>query len=70
MTEPPFLRSTRTAYDTVAADYAERFHDELATKPLDRALLAGFAELVQTAGAGPVADLGCGHGRHACTHWG
>lgn len=30
---------------------------------MDRAVLAGFAELVQAAGAGPVADLGCGPGR-------
>jgi predicted TPR repeat methyltransferase len=47
----------------VAGDYAERFRDELAAKPLDRAMLAGFAELVQAAGAGPVADVGCGTGR-------
>ncbi|MFE3451174.1 class I SAM-dependent DNA methyltransferase [Nonomuraea sp. NPDC059194] len=58
MIEPDFLRDTRAAYDAIAADYAERNHDELANKPLDRALLAAFAELVQ----GPVADLGCGHG--------
>ncbi len=63
MTEPDFLRTTRASYDAVAADYAEHFHDELATKPLDRALLAAFAELVRAAGAGPVADLGCGPGR-------
>jgi trans-aconitate methyltransferase len=42
MPEPPYLRTTRTAYDTVAVDYAE---------------------LVQAAGVGPVADLGCGPGR-------
>jgi SAM-dependent methyltransferase len=62
MTEPSFLSSTRAAYDIVAADYAEQFRAELAAKPLDRALLAGFAELVRTAGVGPVADLGCGPG--------
>lgn len=62
MTEPDFLRATRASYDAVAGDYAERFHDELADKPLDRALLAGFAELVRATGIGPVADLGCGHG--------
>ncbi|WP_308467637.1 class I SAM-dependent DNA methyltransferase [Rathayibacter soli] len=56
----PFLSETRTSYDTVAADYAELLADELAAKPLDRALLTAFAELV---GAGPVADLGCGPGR-------
>ncbi|GAA1906188.1 class I SAM-dependent methyltransferase [Streptomyces sodiiphilus] len=63
MTEPDFLRTTRASYDAVAADYAERFRGELASKPLERALLAGFAELVRAAGNGSVADLGCGPGR-------
>ena len=63
MTEDDFLGPTRASYDAVAADYAERFRDELAAKPLDRAMLAGFAELVRAAGAGPVADVGCGTGR-------
>ncbi|HEY5221521.1 MAG TPA: methyltransferase domain-containing protein [Microbacteriaceae bacterium] len=58
--ELPFLRDTRMSYDTVAADYAELLADELSAKPLDRALLATFAELVA---GGPVADLGCGPGR-------
>ena len=63
MTEPDFLRDTRASYDTVATGYAERFGDELDAKPLDRAMLAGFAELVRAAGAGLVADVGCGTGR-------
>ncbi len=63
MTEPDFLRSTRASYDAVAPDYSGHFRDELAAKPLDRAMLAGFAEFVRTAGAGPVADIGCGTGR-------
>jgi SAM-dependent methyltransferase len=63
VTEPDFLRTTRASYDAVAADYSEYFRDELAAKPLDRAMLAGFAELVRAAGAGPVADIGCGTGR-------
>jgi SAM-dependent methyltransferase len=63
MPEPDYLRTTRAAYDTVAVDYAELLRTALAAKPLDRAMLAAFAELVQTAGAGPVADLGCGPGR-------
>ena len=63
MTEPDFVRDTRASYDAVAEDYAERFGDELDARPLDRALLAGFAELVRAAGAGPVADVGCGTGR-------
>jgi SAM-dependent methyltransferase len=63
MTEPSYLTVTRAAYDTVAVDYAEVLKTELTKKPLDRAMLATFAELVQAAGAGPVADLGCGPGR-------
>jgi SAM-dependent methyltransferase len=63
MTEPSYLRATRAAYDTVAADYAKLLSAALAAKPVDRALLAAFAELVQAAGAGPVADVGCGPGR-------
>ena len=63
MTEPDFLRDTRASYDAVAADYAVWIREELAARPLDRALLAGFVELVQTAGAGPIADIGCGSGR-------
>jgi SAM-dependent methyltransferase len=47
----------------VAADYAERFRDELAGQPLDRAMLGAFADLVLADGAGSVADVGCGTGR-------
>jgi SAM-dependent methyltransferase len=61
MTDTDFLTSTRTFYDTIAEDYAERFRDALAAMPLDRAILAGFAELVGE--GGQVADLGCGPGR-------
>ena len=63
MTEPDFLRYTRASYDVIANGYAERFRDELAAKPLDRAMLAAFAEMVRASGAGPVADIGCGPGR-------
>jgi len=63
VSEPEFLSATRASYDSVAADYLERYGAELDDKPLDRAMLAGFAELVRTAGAGPVADIGCGTGR-------
>jgi SAM-dependent methyltransferase len=48
----------RAFYDAVAAEYAEQFADELAGKPLDRALLERFAGEVR--GAGTVYDLGCG----------
>ena len=63
MTEPAFLVATRVAYDTVATDYAVLVSTLLAAKPLDRAMLSTFAELVLTAGGGLVADLGCGPGR-------
>jgi hypothetical protein len=38
---PPrdFLTATRSSYDTVAADYTEHFHDELAGKPVERPVL-------------------------------
>jgi SAM-dependent methyltransferase len=62
MTEPDFLRDTRASYSAVAEGYAERFRDELAAKPLDRAMLGAFAEQVLARG-GPVADIGCGTGR-------
>ncbi|MBH1938824.1 class I SAM-dependent methyltransferase [Streptomyces sp. AV19] len=61
MTEPGFLHATRTSYDTLAAAYDGHFGDHLASKPLERALLAGFAELVRN-GGGPVLDVGCGTG--------
>ncbi|MGI5377387.1 class I SAM-dependent DNA methyltransferase [Streptomyces sp. CA-251387] len=61
MTEADFLATTRTFYDAIAEDYADLFRNELANRPLERAVLAVFAELVE--GDGPVADLGCGPGR-------
>jgi SAM-dependent methyltransferase len=63
MVEPSYVRATRAGYDAVAADYAEWVSDHLAAKPLDRALLATFAELVHADGARPVGDFGCGSGR-------
>lgn len=63
MAENAYLNTTRASYDTVADDYARLLSSELTTKVLDRAMLAAFAELVQAAGGGPVADLGCGPGR-------
>lgn len=61
MTDTDFLTTTRTFYDAIAEDYATRFQDVLTKTPLDRAVLAGFAELVGE--GGEVADLGCGPGR-------
>jgi SAM-dependent methyltransferase len=48
------------SYDRVAAEYTARIADELAGKPLDRALLHAFAE--QVGELGPIADIGCGPG--------
>jgi SAM-dependent methyltransferase len=47
------------SYDAIARAYDEQLRDELAHKPLDRALLTALLEL---AGAGTVADVGCGPG--------
>lgn len=57
---PQGPEQVRAFYDTVAAEYAEHFADELRGKPMDRALLERFAAHVR--GAGPVYDLGCGPG--------
>lgn len=61
--DPGNLADTQATYDRVAAEYAARIAGELAGKPLDRALLACFAE--QIAGLGAVADIGCGPGHVA-----
>ncbi|MBT2480788.1 class I SAM-dependent methyltransferase [Streptomyces sp. ISL-94] len=68
MTETSYLSSVRTSYDTVAVDYARLLIGELERKPLERAMLAAFAECVRGSGEGggagrAVADLGCGPGR-------
>ncbi|MEN3538183.1 class I SAM-dependent methyltransferase [Microbispora sp. ZYX-F-249] len=63
MTEPAaYLTATAEAYDAVADLYADLFRDSLGRLPLDRAMFAAFAESVQAAGAGRVAELGCGPG--------
>ncbi|MFD3971897.1 class I SAM-dependent methyltransferase [Streptomyces cyaneofuscatus] len=65
---PPadFQRTTRDSYDAIAPAYAEFSRGELAAKPLERGVLAVFAELAAAGGGGgglPVADVGCGTGR-------
>ncbi|MFC9243814.1 class I SAM-dependent methyltransferase [Streptomyces sp. NPDC057136] len=55
--------SVRRSYDTVAEEYTARLHNELAEKPLDRALLASLLE--QTEPGTVIADLGCGPGHVA-----
>ncbi len=47
----------------MATRYAELARDALAPLPLDRAVIAAFAELARAGGAGPVAELGCGPGQ-------
>lgn len=54
----------QAVYDAVARRYLDQLADELDGKPLDRALLAVLLEL---AGSGTVADLGCGPGH--VTRW-
>ncbi|MCD9902810.1 class I SAM-dependent methyltransferase [Streptomyces sp. MT29] len=59
-----FQRTTRDSYDAIAPAYAEFSRGELAAKPLERGVLAVFAELAAARGGGlPVADVGCGTGR-------
>lgn len=51
----------QTAYDAVAADYAELLPDTRAEDPLDLAMVDAF--LTRTKDAGEVLDAGCGAGR-------
>ncbi|RBQ21246.1 SAM-dependent methyltransferase [Spongiactinospora rosea] len=56
------LTVTADAYDAIAALYADLSRNALDDQPFDRASLEVFAEVVRTAGGGPVAELGCGPG--------
>ncbi|WNI20816.1 class I SAM-dependent methyltransferase [Streptomyces sp. ITFR-16] len=62
MVEHDALHTTRDAYDAAASTYAELFRDSLRDRPLDRAMLDAFAEVVGAGGNGRVADVGCGPG--------
>ncbi|GII81735.1 methyltransferase [Sphaerisporangium rufum] len=57
-----YLTATAQAYDAMAVRYAEHVNALAGRMPLDQAMLTAFAQFVRTAGAGPVADLGCGPG--------
>lgn len=57
-----FLDRTRAGYDATAAEYATHFDDHLDERPVERAMLAAFAELVRADGHTAVADVGCGTG--------
>jgi SAM-dependent methyltransferase len=59
---PDHLAATADAYDGIAVLYEEHVRDSLDALPLDRAVLAAFADSVRARGAGPVAELGCGPG--------
>ena len=57
-----WLADTQVSYDTVAASYAVQARAALAAEPYLRAALVLLADMVRTAGGGPVADVGCGPG--------
>jgi SAM-dependent methyltransferase len=57
------LTALRDSYDALAAEHADVVSAALDDRPLDRALLATFAELVRAGGNARVADVGCGAGR-------
>ena len=57
------LAVTAAACDAVSARHAELVRGELDALPLERAVLAAFADDVRAEGAGIVAGLGCGEGR-------
>jgi SAM-dependent methyltransferase len=60
MERPGSHDSVRRSYNAVAESYASGFRDELARKPLDRAVLACLIE--QAEQGVPIADVGCGPG--------
>ena len=58
-----FILNTQTSYDQVAAEYAEKFKDEMDYKPFDRDCLDRLAR--EVGNLGPICDLGCGPGQIA-----
>ncbi|MEV6672336.1 class I SAM-dependent methyltransferase [Streptomyces sp. NPDC051162] len=61
------LSATADAYDAVAVRYADFVRGALDRFPMDRSVLAAFAESVRAAGGGTVGELGCGPG-HMTAH--
>ena len=57
-----WLSDTRSSYDADASGYADQVRGLLDENPYLRASLTLFAQLVDDAGGGPVADIGCGPG--------
>ena len=52
------LGAVRDSYDAIAAEHADLLNSDLDDRPLDRALLAAFAEQVLAGGNRSVADVG------------
>ncbi len=59
------VAAIRRAYDAVAVDYARLLPDMTLEAPLDRAVLAAFAEMLREHPGRLVAEIGCGTGRVA-----
>lgn len=59
----PKLAATRRAYDAVAEGYARLLPDMTLEAPLDRAVLAAFAAMLEEHTDPLVAEVGCGAGR-------
>ncbi len=57
------IQNTQDGYDTVSAEYAEKFKDEMDYKPFDRDCLDRLA--CEVGDLGPICDLGCGPGQIA-----
>jgi len=57
------ISKTQTSYDQIAAEYAEKFKDEMDFKPFDRACLDRLAR--EVGNLGPICDMGCGPGQIA-----
>lgn len=55
------------AYDATASAYHEQLPDLRAEQPVDRAMIAAFAEHVRTLDPPAVLDVGCGTGRLVST---
>lgn len=55
--------NTQISYDQVAAEYAEKFKDEMDEKPFDCDCLDRLAR--EVGNLGPICDLGCGPGQIA-----